>query len=234
MSPSSAKRARIACGPHARCSPSATENPTRAATLASPNPSCWATVSGGIQSGAGSLARNRSISSGRTASTPTPRGPAIHLRDEAYVTSAPTAQSTWPRPCAASTTSGSFSSVHSCATIASGCATPRWLATTVRCTRSGGSSANMKAASSSATLPSCRVGNGRTSKPWAAITARFGPYSPGKQASVRFSPGQLPSSRSNACSEPVVNTTSASGRPLSAATAARPASSTAAAASAAT
>ena len=35
--------------------------------------------------GAGSLGDNRSIRSGRTASTPTPRGPAIHLRDVEYV-----------------------------------------------------------------------------------------------------------------------------------------------------
>ncbi len=61
--------------------------------------------------------------------TPTPRGPAIHLRDDEYVTSAPTAQSMWPNAWAASTTSGSPNSRQSSAIIASGCTTPLWLAT---------------------------------------------------------------------------------------------------------
>ena len=61
------------------------------------------------------------------------------------------------------------------------------------------------------------------------MTARLGPYSPGRQARVR-SPGQLLSSMSSALLEPVVNTTSEPRRPVSAATAARPASSTGAAA----
>ena len=65
------------------------------------------------------------------------------------------------------------------------------------------------------------------------IIARLGPYSPGRQATVQL-PGQLPSNRSKAWVDPVVKTTSEPFVPISAATTARPASSTGAAASAAT
>ena len=56
--PSSASRARIRSGPAARCSPSATEYPTRAATLASPFSSRCNTVNGRSQSGGGSRGRS--------------------------------------------------------------------------------------------------------------------------------------------------------------------------------
>jgi hypothetical protein len=71
--PSSASRARIRSGPAARCSPSATEYPTRAATLASPFSSRCNTVNGRSQSGGGSRGRSRCASAGRIARTPTPR-----------------------------------------------------------------------------------------------------------------------------------------------------------------
>ena len=44
------------------------------------------------------------------------------------------------------------------------------------------------------------------------MIARFGPYSPGRQATVR-SPGQLDSSMSSASLAPVVKTTSAAAQP---------------------
>ena len=89
------------------------------------------------------------------------------------------------------------------------------------------------AASSTTSRPSPSAGNARTSKPCAAIIARLGPYSPGRQATVQL-PGQLPSNRSRAWVDPVVKTTSEPFVPISAATTARPASSTGPAASAAT
>jgi hypothetical protein len=61
----SASRARIRSGPAARCSPSATEDPTRAATLASPFSSRDNTVNGRSQSGGGSRGRSRCASAGR-------------------------------------------------------------------------------------------------------------------------------------------------------------------------
>ena len=81
--------------------------------------------------------------------------------------------------------------------------------------------------------PCSSTGSSRTVNPLASITTRFGPYSPGRQAMV-LSPSQLLSSRLSAFAEPVVNTTSAAAIPVSVATAARPASSTGSAASAAT
>src|SRR6185503_3738746 len=114
-----------------------------------------------------------------------------------------------------------------------GCATPRWLASAVTCTSAGGSAANWAAAASTTSRPSPSTGSARTANPFTAISARFGPYSPGRQAAVR-SPGQLVSNRSSALLDPVVKTTKASDIPASTLTAARPASSAGAAAAAAT
>ncbi len=75
--PTSARRARTAAGPAARCSPSASENPSRALILAS-------RISSGAHRGS-----SLPYTSGRTASAPTPRGPASHFRDEVYSTSGP-------------------------------------------------------------------------------------------------------------------------------------------------
>jgi hypothetical protein len=76
--PSAASRARTRCGPAARWSPTATTSPTRPATCASPDSNAR---SGGTPSGSGSTGVSCAARRGRTQRTPTPRGPASHLRD---------------------------------------------------------------------------------------------------------------------------------------------------------
>ena len=119
---------------------------------------------------------------------------------------------------------------RACDVSAAGCTMPRWLGTTVRWTSEGASAANFVARSSSTTRPSESTGSSTISKPFATITARFGPNSPGTQAITRRSSGHEPSSRSSARVAPVVNTTSSRVIAVSSPTAARPAANTGSAA----
>ena len=68
---------------------------------------------------------------------------------------------------------------------AAGWTMPRWLASGVRCTRPGGLTARTRGAHRWPTGHRRRPAARCTWNPFAAITARFGPYSPGRQARVR-------------------------------------------------
>jgi hypothetical protein len=123
--PNSASR-RTTARPTARFSPSATERPTRAATSASPSARHSITGMGSSHSGGGSRGRNRCTKSGRTASIPTPCGPAINSRDDEKIASAPIAQSMWPKACAASITDGTPRPRYTSAMAAAGFAPTGW------------------------------------------------------------------------------------------------------------
>ncbi|SKU67813.1 Uncharacterised protein [Mycobacteroides abscessus subsp. abscessus] len=122
--------------------------------------------------------------------------------------SAPYVQSICPRACAASTTTGTPAARASTTTSAAGCTVPRWLPTTVRCSRSIFSCRRNTSIPSTSARPSPSTGSHTGVNPKWFMIIRFGPNSPGRQATTRpASAGQACNSVRSASAAPVVNCT---------------------------
>ena len=151
----------------------------------------------------------------RAAIIPTPRGPAVHLRDVEYIASAPKwAQSRCAKACAASTISGMPSSRHVAATRADGLDDAAVTAQRREVHQRGRIGRQDTGRGVDVEAPDPSTGSSRTSNPCRAMTKRFGPYSPGRQATVRSPRASLPSRTSRAWLAPVVKTTSPAANPV--------------------